>query len=488
LAPIVSRVIARNAAINLVAMSLPIGFALVAIPVLIHHVGTERFGVLSLSWVILGYAAVLDLGMARATTKFVAEAIANDRREWLGSIVRTSLFLHLILGGTLAAVFGVLRDPITTGVLGPPPWLLNDTATTLSLLAIALPFVLVGNGARSILEASQRFDLVSAVSIPASALMYGLPALGAAVGLELPTLVLLMVLNRAAASMVYVLLALGQVPEALSATVLRVAARALIGFGSWVAISSFVLPVLVYGDRFLASAILGVAAIGPYSATSDAITRLWVVPGAIASVIFPALSSLAALNGNRYVEWPAGALRIVLTFIAPILWATTLVSGELMSLWLGPAISGGAASLLRILIVGVLAGAIGYFPVTALQAMGRPDLPAKLQLAQLAPYLALTAYLISTLGIVGAALAWSARTVVDLGIGLIAADRAGAARIGAGATSVLITLSLLTTAFLATPLVQSSSLQMRLAGVAAAATLTGVAAMRSWRRMRQSDR
>ena len=43
--------------------------------VLIHGLGTERFGVLTIGWVIMGYFSMFDFGMGLATTRFVAATL-----------------------------------------------------------------------------------------------------------------------------------------------------------------------------------------------------------------------------------------------------------------------------------------------------------------------------------------------------------------------------------------------------------------------------
>ena len=48
--------------------------AMAAAPFLLHTLGTERLGVLSLIWVVVGYVSFLDLGLGRAVTVAVAAA------------------------------------------------------------------------------------------------------------------------------------------------------------------------------------------------------------------------------------------------------------------------------------------------------------------------------------------------------------------------------------------------------------------------------
>jgi len=52
--------------------------ALVAIPVTLRGLGTERFGALSLAWLLIGYLSLFDLGLGRALTKLAAERLARS--------------------------------------------------------------------------------------------------------------------------------------------------------------------------------------------------------------------------------------------------------------------------------------------------------------------------------------------------------------------------------------------------------------------------
>lgn len=90
--------LARNAYINLAGQILPIVVAVFAIPLLIKVLGTERFGVLALAWVVLGYFGLFDFGLSRATTKFVAEYQARERIEAIPVLIWSSVTVHVFLG------------------------------------------------------------------------------------------------------------------------------------------------------------------------------------------------------------------------------------------------------------------------------------------------------------------------------------------------------------------------------------------------------
>ena len=68
-------ILARNTIFNFIGQAIPVIAGIITLPFIIKGLGTQRFGLLSLALVILGYFAVFDLGLGRATTKFVAESV-----------------------------------------------------------------------------------------------------------------------------------------------------------------------------------------------------------------------------------------------------------------------------------------------------------------------------------------------------------------------------------------------------------------------------
>ena len=75
------RRLARNVFWNLLGVGTPLLVAVVAIPRLIEALGTDRFGVLTLAWMVVGYFGLLDLGLGRALTKLVAERLGKGQDE-----------------------------------------------------------------------------------------------------------------------------------------------------------------------------------------------------------------------------------------------------------------------------------------------------------------------------------------------------------------------------------------------------------------------
>jgi O-antigen/teichoic acid export membrane protein len=188
----------------------------------------------------------------------------------------------------------------------------------------------------------------------------------------------------------------------------------LLRFGGWVSLNALLSPVLGYMDRVILAGVAGVAAVGRYVPPWEAIVRLGLVPASVMTALVPVFSALDEVrnpaNVRRLAIRSAGSI-LLLTGVPALvaaLWATPL-----LSLWLGEAFHPEGAAALRILSVGVVLNALGFVPLGLLQAVGRPELPAILQIAEIPFQLALAWFLISRFGIPGAAMAWSLRCGVD---------------------------------------------------------------------------
>src|SRR5580704_19169600 len=139
---VTGKLLTRNWTFNLLGQALPLLIALPTIPYVIHGMGPERFGILSIAWVLLGYVGFLDLGLSRATTKFVAEYLGRGEARKLPSLVWTSVWTQVLFGIAGTLLTSVLIPVLVDRVLKVSPLLRVETKTTFFILAASLPIVL----------------------------------------------------------------------------------------------------------------------------------------------------------------------------------------------------------------------------------------------------------------------------------------------------------------------------------------------------------
>jgi O-antigen/teichoic acid export membrane protein len=133
----------RHVLYNLLGQGIPLLAAVFAIPRLVEGLGTDRFGVLTLAWMVIGYFSLFDFGLSRALTQVVAASVAERHLEQAPSLVWPALTVMLLLGGVGTLVAASLAPWLVHSVLRIPLELQHETLRAFVLLAIAIPVVVV---------------------------------------------------------------------------------------------------------------------------------------------------------------------------------------------------------------------------------------------------------------------------------------------------------------------------------------------------------
>jgi O-antigen/teichoic acid export membrane protein len=429
------RLLARNTLLNLVGFGAPMLVALLAVPLLVSGLGTDRFGILTIAWILLMYLG--ELGFGSTTTRFSAEALGAGAGRDLGGVVWTATAMQGIVGLLLGAGLALSTPWLVEHALRIPPELWAESRLCLYLLAAALPAIGLAKSFRGVLEAGQRFDLVTLVRIPATVANYLLPVIGVLMGWTLPAVFGLILLSRIATLVAFAVLAVRTFPQVGWRPRLdRDRWTAMLGFGGWVTVSTVVSPVLVHLDRFLIAALLSVTALGHYAAPYELVARLLIVPMSVVATLFPAFSQLVGSGDReRVARLAARSAKAILFVLAPVALLLIGGAGDILRVWLGEEFARESGLALQILGVGVLVNAAAQVPYVLLQGSGRPDLPARFHLLELPIHAVVAWLLISRWGIPGAAAAWTLRVLLDAVLLFLAAHRLGLVRFADLATA-----------------------------------------------------
>lgn len=417
-------ILARNAVINFLGRVVPLGIAIFAIPVLIRTLGTERFGVLTLVWIVIGYFSIFDLGLGRALTKFVAARLGSGQQEDLAPMVWTGVSLMAILGLAGALVVGLVSPWLVHRVLNVPTALERETLQSFYLLAVCIPFVTSASGLIGVLEALQRFGAVNSVRTLMGAYMYLSPLVVAPFSQSLFSVVIALAIGRLLSWLIYLRICFRAMPTLRQRVVIQgEALRPLLGFGGWITISNIVDPLMVYLDRFLIGSMVSMTAVAYYTTPHEIVTKLLIFPGAIAGVLFPAFSTGFEQDRRRVAWLFARGLKSVLVVLFPVTLLFIVFAREGLDLWLGREFASASTFVLQCLAAGVFLNGLAYIPAVFIQAMGRPEVTGKLHLIELPVYLLLVWWMISAHGIEGAALAWGIRAAFDVFVLLMISKR-----------------------------------------------------------------
>jgi len=408
------RRLARNVVWNLLGTGTPLLVAIVAIPILIEGLGIARFGVLTLAWMVVGYFSLFDLGLGRALTKLVAEKLGKGLDNETPPLIWTAMSLMTALGVLGAIVVAALSPWLVGGVLKIPTELQPETLIAFYLLAASIPIVISTTGLRGILEAHQCFGLVNAVRIPLGIFTFLGPVAVLPFSNSLVAVVAVLVIARLVSWCAYAVLCL-KVEPALrhSVSIHRAMVRPLINFGGWMTVTNIVGPLMVYMDRFLIGAVVSMIAVAYYATPYEVVTKLWIIPGALMGVLFPAFAAALVQDRARAARLFNRSVNYIFLSLFPVVLIIVTFAHEGLILWLGSEFADNSTLVLQLLAVGVFINSLAHVPSGLVQGAGRPDLTAKLHLTELPFYLLILWWLLGAYGIVGAAIAWVLRVTVD---------------------------------------------------------------------------
>ncbi len=406
--------LARNTIWNLIGQLIPLIIAIFAIPLLIRVLGTNRFGVLALAWAVIGYFSLFDLGLGRALTQLVAGRLGAEQEKEIPTLAWTGLTLVLILGLIGTLILGLASPWLVQDALNIPRELQPESLHVFYLLALAIPVVIITAGLRGLLEAYQRFDIINIIRIPLGIFTFLGPLLVLPFSHSLVPVVAILVAGRLAAWATYLMICIQVISLKRGGIGLQIRLlRQLFSFGTWMTVSNVVGPIMVYLDRFLIGALLSVAAITFYATPYEVVTKLLIIPGALAGVLFPAFSTTSIKDPDRTVLLFGRGIKYVFLCLFPICLLIITFAPEGLDLWLGQEFVNKSTHVLQWLAVGVFLNSLAHIAFAFIQGIGRPDLTAKLHLIELPLYLLLVWYLIGAYGIEGAAIAWAVRTGID---------------------------------------------------------------------------
>src|SRR5204863_432183 len=225
-----------------------------AIPALIRILGADRFGILTLAWMLIGYCSLFDLGLGRALTKLVSEGT-----EDLASSVWTALSLMLALGCAGSLIFAAASGPMAHSALKTPLPLQSEAVVSLRWVAVAIPFVTLTAGLRGVLEARQQWAWLSVVRTVTGVLTFAGPLVAAKLSPGLPVVIFTIAAIRLVSLAAHAVLCARLTPELLDDRRIRFElAIPLFRFGGWYTISNLLSPLMVSMDRFLVGMFLSV--------------------------------------------------------------------------------------------------------------------------------------------------------------------------------------------------------------------------------------
>ncbi len=324
------------------ARALSSGLSLVSLPLAVHYLGAERYGVWATVTTTAVWINVLDLGIANTLTNHVSRAYALDDKRSAARYFTNAL---LLTGGIVACVglvFASLFPRINwIRLLNVSPRVCateidRTVVAACTLMLLALPCNLVGKLLAGYQELHRNNYAICAGAV---ASLGGL-ALGIVLRVSMPALFVMSGGCLTLAALTNFLLVVGWQKPWLRprlSLIDRSAIRELLNSGSCFFLIQVAAVVVYSSDNLVVSHYLGAAEVTPYSVT----WRLAGLAAVLQSLIFPALwPAYAEAYARRDFLWIrrtfVATLKGTIALNAVCIAILLLLGRSLIRLWAGP--------------------------------------------------------------------------------------------------------------------------------------------------------
>jgi len=394
-----------------------LGLALFTTPYVLHQLGVNAYGILSLVSIVVGYLAFLDLGLNTAIIRFIAVHNANGEPADIARVTESSLFLFLCLGCCGCGALLLLSHPLAK-LLDVPPLLFEETVFAFRVGAVGFGVNLVLGVFAAIPRALQRFDVVNLLQLTLGTAQLAGTLTLLKLGFRLRELVVWAACVSCASLVLHAFVAKRLMPKLRFMPRLhRSKLKEMLSFSSYVMLSNITSTAAANSERVLLGYLAPIAETTYYAVAANLASRiLLLIPSNLSHALFPEFSALGATAPFAIVQSSyRRAFKCIFMAMLPISILLAIFGKHLLTLWLGAEVSLHAAPVLAVLAVAILINAPAWVSVITAQSLGFSALVARAQLIHFAVLIAAGITLIPAHGALGAAYAWLAGNVVGIG-------------------------------------------------------------------------
>ncbi len=388
-----------------------IAISIVTVPLYMKAIGLERFGVLAVVWTILTYFGLVELGVSGAMVQRLARGMLSARQRI--SLYWTGFSMNAIMGMAGGILLWLSFNPIMSAMSFSTVEVGNETRSAGGLIAALLLTMTLRSVNNSVLFGAERFvaaTVLSTLENAASAIAPLVVAIFLSVDIYwLIAAILVVRIAFVVASFVVM------IPSLPGFRIVRghvSQARDLLSIGFWFWLSGLIAPLLTYFDRFLIGSVVGVAQLPYYSVPQTILQQSSHIPRALGSVLFPRFSALK--DDHAASRLAVDAMEAMAFVVTPISVVLILAMEPLLTLWLSEEFARKSTTIAVVIMFSLLPSSMARILGSQLNGRTRPDLVVKALLIEVVPY-AVGLYFFSTaFGLLGVALMWTLRVVVDV--------------------------------------------------------------------------
>ena len=310
----------------------------------------NRYGVLAIAWLFLGYFGLFDMGLGRAITNQIARLNHSPPKE-RESAFWTAVFINVVFGLVGGVILWATGFYFFQDIFKMPIEMRAETLSALPWLAAAVPLATITSVMVGALTGREQFALLNVVQV-VNVLLFQLFPLSIAFlyGPSLSMLIPAAVIARIVGGIPLFIACKLLIPLRGDAGFDTQWIRPLVRFGGWVTISGIVSPILTSIDRFLIGSAIGARGVTVYTVPFNLSMKIMIIPWSLSSVIFSRFSMQKKNAANLLAYESILSLSVVLT---PTIIITFMLLRPFLAIWIGPDLAQQSAPIGGILLLGV---------------------------------------------------------------------------------------------------------------------------------------
>jgi O-antigen/teichoic acid export membrane protein len=385
--------------------------SLLFIPIYLHFLGVEAYGLVAIFATLLAMFAVLDMGLIQTLTREIARlAVLPDSAREMRDLLRTLEIPYVGMGLIIGLVVVLIAPWIAH------EWVNNQTLSTQSvetavilmglMIAIQWPLGFYSGG----LVGLQEQVVLNLVN---GAMALGRGVASALVLWQLEPTIEAFFWTQFVASVAHILIVSRLLWRKLPADPrpprFRIdLLRGIWRFAAGVTGIGLVSSLLMQLDKIILSKLLSLEVFGYYAIANVVSMNVYRLFGPIYSAIYPRLTNLVALGSEKELAaFYHKSAQFLAVAVFPAVAILIFFSNELLLIWLqSPVIADAAASIASILVIGTLINGIMHIPYGLQLAAGWTSLALRFGVISVVIFGILLLVLTESYGVVGAAMAW----------------------------------------------------------------------------------
>lgn len=392
--------------------------SLAFIPLYIHFMGIEAYGLVGFYVTLQVLLSVLDMGLTATISRELARLSAFGEKSVpeMRNIMRTLEIVYWILAACIVLMVALAAPWISTSWLSTQQLSHETTRASVMLMGVAIAFRMPYGFYSGGLMGLQRQVLLNWIRVAVETLKGGGGVL--VLWLLSPTITAFFLWHAAAGmfgaflicAIVWKCMPKSIEPPRFSTSMLRRLWR----FGAGMSGIAILSLLLVEMDKIILSKMLPLEELGYYMLASMVAMGLNLIIVPIFSAMYPRLTQLVASQDSHAVRqlYHKGC-QIMTVLVMPVALTLCFFSEELLQIWtLDPSIAKHSAPILSLLVIGTAFNALMNIPYALQLAHGWLRLSIFTNVIAVVVLIPALIWMISAHGVIGAASIW---TILNIG-------------------------------------------------------------------------